>query len=838
MVVDITTMTWDDFKTRFNDKYFPELVDEKKATEFMQLEQNNDMSVSEYERKFTELSRFAPHIVANELHKVKKFERGLISHVKKFMVGHRFDTYAKVVECAMRGRQDWQAEKWQRVGEGEQSTAIVPAIPNDAQPYQFNGHCYNCREQGHLARNCPKPHKNNQQKGHAPQQQGGARVYAVVPDGRQDRAPPAVEGTFTIYSSIARILFDSGSSYSFIALSFVDTLGLEPGHMSNALSITTPLGSTTTLDRICCACPVTIGELEYPIDLIVLRMRDFDAILSMDWLARYHAQLDCHERIIVFSVPGQFPSRYKCGEFEGTMTMGFLAHIEVVEQCVTIEQLPIVSEYVDVFQDIPGLPPRRAVDFCIDLTPGISPISMAPYRMAPVELSELKKQTQELQDRGFIRPSTSPWGAPVLFVKKKDRSLRLCVDYCALNKVTIKNKYPLPCIDDLFDQLRGAQLFSKIDLRTGYHQLRIREEDIPKTAFRTRYGLYEFLVMPFGLINAPAAFMDLMNRVFRPYLDKFVVPTTVTEIRSFLGLARYYRRFIEGFSKIAAPLTRLTRKDVKFVWNHRCEQAFEELKTRLTSAPILTIPISGERFVIYIDASHQGLGCVLMQDDKVVAYASRQLKPHEQNYPTHDLELAVVVLVVKVWRHYLYGKEFELFSDHKSLKYLYTQKELNMRQQRWMEKMKDFDMTLQYHPGKANVVADALSWKPRGLVTFMMIQEWMMLEALAEFSIMPSSQSKGALLCSLIIQLTLINRIIYAQNQDDRLQAKAVKATNDEGDVDWTCGVDGSMRFRGRLCVPDLADLKKEILEEAHHSRYTVHPGGTKMYHDLKRQFW
>ncbi|XP_059629832.1 uncharacterized protein LOC132272755 [Cornus florida] len=325
MVVDIAAMTWDDFKTRFNDKYFPQSVKEKKATEFMQLEQNNDMSVSEYERKFTELSRFAPHIIANELHKVRKFERGLISHVKKFVVGHRFDTYAKVVECAMaveennniafqkqkerrnqrgqqqqtqrnwqgqswqRGRQDWRAEKRQRVGEGEQSTAIVPAIPNDAQPYQFSGHCYNCREQGYLARNCPKPHKNNQQKGQAPQQKGGARVYAVVPDGRQDHAPPAVEGTFTIYGSIARILFDSGSSYSFIALSFVDTLGLELGHMSNALSITTPLGSATTLDRICCACLITIGELEYPIDLIVLRMRDFDAILGMDWLARYHA---------------------------------------------------------------------------------------------------------------------------------------------------------------------------------------------------------------------------------------------------------------------------------------------------------------------------------------------------------------------------------------------------------------------------------------------------------------------------------------------------------------------------------------------------------------------
>ena len=174
-------------------------------------------------------------------------------------------------------------------------------------------------------------------------------------------------------------------------------------------------------------------------------------------------------------------------------------------------------------EDLPGLPPDREVEFSVDLVPGTTPISKTPYRMAPVELKALKEQLQELLDKGFIRPSVSPWGAPVLFVKKKDGSLRLCIDYRELNKVTVKNKYPLPQIDDLFDQLWGAQVFSKIDLRSGYHQLKIRAEDISKTAFQTRYGHYEFLVMPFGLTNAPAAFMDLMNRVFRPHLDKFVI---------------------------------------------------------------------------------------------------------------------------------------------------------------------------------------------------------------------------------------------------------------------------------------------------------------------------
>ena len=286
-----------------------------------------------------------------------------------------------------------------------------------------------------------------------------------------------------------------------------------------------------------------------------------------------------------------------------------------------LEDIPIVKEFLDVFpDDISGLPPDRAIEFVIELIPGTEPISIPLYRMAPAELKELKVQLEELLSKGFIRPSTSPWGAPVLFVKKKDGSLRLCIDYRQLNRATIRNQYPLPIIDELFDQLHGSRVYSKIDLRSGYHQLRVRENDVSKTAFRTRYGHYEFLMMPFGLTNAPAAFMDLMNRVFSPYLDKFVIvfiddilvysgspeehaehlravlqilrecqlyakfskcqfwldkvaflghvisekgisvdpqkieaivnwkpPTNVYEVRSFLGLAGYYRKFVEGF---------------------------------------------------------------------------------------------------------------------------------------------------------------------------------------------------------------------------------------------------------------------------------------------------
>ncbi|CAL2247802.1 unnamed protein product [Prunus armeniaca] len=363
------------------------------------------------------------------------------------------------------------------------------------------------------------------------------------------------------------------------------------------------------------------------------------------------------------------------------------------------------GEFSDVFpDDLPGLPPEREIEFTIELLPGTNPIYQTPYRMAPAELRELKIQLQELVDMGFIRPSVSPWVAPV----------------------TVRNQYPLPRIDDLFDQVKGAKYFSKIDLRSGYHQLGIREEDVPKTAFRTRVfqPYLDHFVIVFidnilvysGTLEGHKKHLRLVLRTLRRkqlyakfskcqfWLDRVVLlghvistegiyvdpqkveaivnwvqPKSVTEIRSFLGLAGYCRRFMEGFSSIAAPLTRLKRKDVTFEWTKECEQSFQELKKQLTTTPILALPDNSGNFVIYSDASLQGLGCVMIQHDWVIAYASRQLKKHEQNYPVHDLELAA--------------------------------RELNMRQRRWLELIKEYDCTIEYHPGRANVVADALSRK-------------------------------------------------------------------------------------------------------------------------------
>ncbi|KAA3473713.1 DNA/RNA polymerases superfamily protein [Gossypium australe] len=358
-----------------------------------------------------------------------------------------------------------------------------------------------------------------------------------------------------------------------------------------------------------------------------------------------------------------------------------------------VKDIRMVKEFPNVFpKELHGLPPNREVEFGIELLHGIAPVSIAPYRMALKELVELKAQIQELLDRGFIRPSVSPWGVPVLFMKKKDGSMRMCIDYQQLNKLTIKNKYPLLRIDDLFDQFRGASIFSKIDLRSGYHQLRVKEADVYKMAFKARYGHYEFLVMPFGLTNALAAFMNLMNRVFQSYLDRFVVvfiddilvysrieDEHDEHLRVFLlrGLGSILERlrlfWIESNLRLYQRSTDFWDwQDIIYVWGVTAsltsytdsqQKSFEKLKIVLTEAPILIQPEFGKEFTVYSDASHVNLGCVLMQEGKVVAYVSRELKSHEANYSTHDLELAAM----------------------------------------------DYDYTIEYHPGKANVVADALS---------------------------------------------------------------------------------------------------------------------------------
>ncbi|GJT04526.1 putative reverse transcriptase domain-containing protein [Tanacetum coccineum] len=376
--------------------------------------------------------------------------------------------------------------------------------------------------------------------------------------------------------------------------------------------------------------PPIIVDTFYDIEMADRNL--FDRCLGMiDWLSKYHAKILCDEKVVHIPI-----------DDETLIIRGDRITEKKKSDEKRLEDILVVREFPEVFpEDLPGLPPVRQVEFQIDLIPGATPVARAPYRLAPSEMQELSNQLQELSDRGFIQPSTSPWGAPVLFVKKKDGSFRMC-----------------------------SSVYSKIDLRSGYHQLRVRDEDIPKTAFRTRYRHYEFQVMPFGLTNAPAVFMDLMNHVCKPYLDKFVIvfiddiliyshneEEHANHLRIMLELLKnekLYAKFskcdfwiciifIKDFSKIAKSLTKLTQKNKKYIWDEDQESAFQLLKQKLCEALILALPEGNDDFVVYCDASHQGLGVVLMQREKVITYASRQLKPHEENYTTHDLELGAVI---------------------------------------------------------------------------------------------------------------------------------------------------------------------------------------------------
>jgi hypothetical protein len=314
-------------------------------------------------------------------------------------------------------------------------------------------------------------------------------------------------------------------------------------------------------------------------------------------------------------------------------------------------------------------------------------------------------------------------------------------------------------------------------------------------------------------------------------------PTNVHEIRSFLGLVGYYRRFVEGFSKLSRPLTALTRKNACFLWTDECEQSFQELKRWMVTAPVLMLPSESCGFVIYSDASRKELSCVLMQNDKVVAYASQQLKSYELNYPTHDLELAAVVFALKFWRHYLYEEKCEIFTDHKSLKYLFTQKELNLRQKRWLELIKDYDCIINYHLGKANVIADALSRKSRSGIAGLKALPHNLKIDIEKLDIEIVIGEVQALMAKLEVKSTLLEDVRMAQEKDEEIKRIKERASKGQA-LGFNVTPNGLFRYHNRVCVPNNEEIRKLILEEAHFSPYTIHLGGTKMYQDLKRHFW
>nr|GEZ13410.1 putative reverse transcriptase domain-containing protein [Tanacetum cinerariifolium] len=543
---------------------------------------------------------------------------------------------------------------------------VVPRMVNQVNarnPTAAPGAYFECSGTDHFKAACPR------------------RAFILgAEEARQD--PNIVTGTFTLNNHHATTLFNSDADYSFVSTAFTPLLGIESSDLGSSYEIEIAIGQLVKIDKV---------------------------IIGIDWLSKHKAEIIRHEK--VFRIPLRNGMKLRVVGERPEEKVRYLRGAKAKEQ--KKEDIVVIRNFPKVFSnDLSRLLPNREIEFCIDLIPEAIPVAKSPYRFTPSEMEELSGQLKELQDNGFIRPSSSPWRASILFFKKKDGSFRMCIGYRELNKLTIKNRCPLPKIDDQFDKLQGSTYFSKIDLRSEYHQLRVHEDDIPKTAFRTRYGHFEFMEeheMYLGLVLEllkkkklyakfskcelwlqKVQFLWHVINGDRIHVDpskikdfkNWKASRTPSEVSSFLGLAGNYHRFIKNFYKIAKSFTILTQKIKTFDWGEEQEKAFQNLKDKLCNVRVLALPEGPKDFVVYCVASGLGLGCVLIQRGKVIAYPSR---------------------------HYLYGTKIVIYTDHKSLQYIFNQKELNMHQRRWIELFSDYDCEIRYHPGKVNVVADAPS---------------------------------------------------------------------------------------------------------------------------------
>eukprot|EP00253_Pinus_taeda_P019416 PITA_19416 len=743
------TITWEKFQKYFKERYLIERFYDEKAREFHDL-RLGQQTMDEFINRFTSLLRYVPYI-KEEKAKVQRIEfdnpRTMDEAIRKARI-----YYQQNKQKGDASNKRWNEKKSSRMagnskggrnngskgaGKGLNSRSVArgasrarpasesriseqPVWPESEGVTRPPVKCWGCGGP-HYVKNCPQGKGTDQiSQIHEASTVGDVarsipRINAALEDRQAEYQPSMVEFEGKISNLSLAILIDPGATLSYVSPKIVEQCKLQSEKFRNPWLVQLATGAKRRVLAKKNKFPLTIAGKPIVADLNILPLGSYDVLIGMDWLEKHWSLVNCKTKTIY----------YKDDHGEQQELQGIkhpVGYANQKDKTAMLGNIPVVQEFVDVFpEEVPGLPPKRDVDFTIELILGAAPVSRVPYRMSVPELTELKMQLQELLDKNYICPSVSPWGAPVLFFRKKDGTFQMCIDYRQLNKLVIKNKYPLPRIDELFDQVKGATVFSKIDLRSGYHQIIIKEEDIAKATFRTQYGHYEFVVLPFGLTNAPTTFMCLMNSVFHKFLDKFVlifiddiliysrsrkeneehlrvvlqtlrehqlyakfskfdffkeeiqylghviskegiavdpekirtimewpIPKDVADIRSFMGLAGYYRRFGEGFSKVAYPITSLQKKGKVFKWTSECQRSFEQLKHLLTTAPILSIADPNKDYVVCTDASKEGVGGVLMQEGRVIAYESRKLKEHEQKYSAYDLELAAVIHALKI----------------------------------------------------------------------------------------------------------------------------------------------------------------------------------------------
>ncbi|XP_022864288.1 uncharacterized protein LOC111384260 [Olea europaea var. sylvestris] len=630
-------------------------------------------------------------------------------------------------------------------GEGSQ-----PVRPQESRPaYQpqrdssnSSIKCFRCGEQGHRATDCRKP---------AGQKNKNLLIEEDMIEEFEEVGEPVYdegEDEDVIYGDVAdkvcKLIIDSGSCENVVSEEAIEKLQLKMDrHPKPYKLFWLNKGSEHQREENC------FGASQGKTAPVVKNPN----LLSM---SRFLVEVGC-EKIVYALMPHENSTANVDSKFPAEVQQLLMEFSDLMP-----EDLP------------PGLPPMRDIQHQIDLIPGSSLPNRPAYRLSPKEAEELQRHVVELLERGYIRESMSHCAVPALLVPKKDGSWRMCVDSWAINRITVKYRFPIPRLDDMLDQLSGSKVFSKIDLKSGYYQIRIRPGDEWKIAFKTQHGLYKRMVMPFGLSNAPSTFMRFMHQVLRPFMGK-----------SFRGLASFYRRFIRNFSTLIAPITECL-KGRDFQWTEEAEASFQLIKQKITEAPVLALPNFEKVFEVNCDASGVGIGGVLSQEGRPVAFFSEKLSGSKKNYSTYDLEFYAIVQTLKHWRHYLVQREFILVTDHEALKYINGQHKLSRRHAKWARYLQEFTFTLRHQAGSLNRVADALSCRTL-LLTIMSTK-------IVRFEAFPD---------------------MYAA---DPSFGKIIRGVTDNHRHDFV--LHNGYLFRGlQLCIPDCS-LRQQIISELHNKAH------------------
>jgi hypothetical protein len=699
------------------------------------------------------------------------------------------------------------------------SPAIKKLSPAELSDRRSRGLCFNCDDKFSQGHRCKKLFliEGIYEDGEGSMEEDSTKEQwpeddADVPEislhaisGIQSPQTMRIRGTLKKTRIV--VLADTGSTHNFLSLELAAHLGLELDRHT-VFEVLVANGERLSSKGKCSEVQVWLQNTMFIVEFFLLDLSGYDAVLGAQWLRNLGPILwDFSQLYMSFQWQGQkitleglasprdklleAPKMVKQlrKQQEGVFVQVFSIQLGDEQCCPEVKEpelLQLLESFQEMFEEPRKLPPTRRHDHQIPLVEGSGPVNVRPYRYPHYQKNEIEKLVLGLLQSDVIRASTSPYSSPVLLVKKHDGSWRLCVDYRALNRITIKDKFLIPVIDELLDELNGAQYFSKLDLCSGYHQIRMHERDVEKTAFRTHHEHFEFLVMPFGLTNAPSTFQSLMNEIFRDVMRKFVLvffddiliysrswgehmdhlaivfnilwtnklyvrkskcsfgqirvnylghvidregvavdpekirsmlewprPSTLKEIRGFLGLTGYYRKFIQNYGVIARTLTQLLKKDA-FKWNAEAEQALLQLKTAMTQASVLALPDFSKTFVIKCDASGFGLGAILMQDHRPIAFFSQALQGRNLSLSAYEKEMMALVAAIKKWRPYLLGQKFVVRTDHRSLKYLWDQTIVTEARQKWLVKLVGYDFVIEYKKGSENSAADALSRQMEG----------------------------------------------------------------------------------------------------------------------------